>query len=210
MSRLTPAAAISASSAFKDCPHKNGQMPNNGTRGEDRNALTLKCGKMQSENKPAGGERQEKAEKAVFWPQNTNVLMRGNSVSHQISSVECQNRSVLERSNSVLIQTTSKMLQGNSGLPRDNSVMFQTTSILFQSNSGLLQTTGIVCWNNSGLLPGKSVLFQSKSVLRGKRGRDGVIIRGIIQMTNKWVKTGRAGSPLPAERLDLQAAARTE
>jgi hypothetical protein len=33
---------------------------------------------------------------------------------------------------------------------------------------------------------------------------------GIIQMTNKWAKTGRAGSPLPAERVDCQAAARTE
>jgi hypothetical protein len=33
---------------------------------------------------------------------------------------------------------------------------------------------------------------------------------GIIQMTNKRVENGRAGSPLPAERVDLPAAARME
>lgn len=29
---------------------------------------------------------------------------------------------------------------------------------------------------------------------------------GIIQMTNKWTKLARAGSPLPAERVDSQQA----
>jgi len=33
---------------------------------------------------------------------------------------------------------------------------------------------------------------------------------GIIQMTNKGLKAGRAGSPLPAERVGCQPPARTE
>jgi hypothetical protein len=116
MSRLTSAATARSDWQFKDCPHKNGQMPNNGSRGEDKNVHTLKCGKMQSENKPAGGERQEEAEKTVFWQQNTNVLIRDNSVLHQNTSVSCQNNSVLERSTSVLHQNTSESFQNNSVL----------------------------------------------------------------------------------------------
>ena len=81
---------------------------------------------------------------------------------------------------------------------------FSTGRRATQSGRGLPQSTTLPRHSFArNRLGGHRIFETAPGLLAGN-----VPICGIIQMTNKRVETGRAA--LPAERVDLQAAARTE